>query len=265
MFRGADWRKNTLMTAFLYPGLAFVVFFCLDVALLYEGSSGAIPFSTFFTLLVLWFGVSTPLVFVGSYFGFNKGACRSSPPSPPPPPPPPAHPSPTRADAVSHPVRTNTIPRQIPQQPWYMSGWLTVLFGGVLPFGAVSVELFFIMSALWLHQIYYIFGFLFVVCVILVATCAEITILLCYFQLCNEDYHWWWRAFMSSGSCAAYIFLYGIWYFHTELEITGFVPTVLYFSYMAMISVTSFLLTGTIGYYACFGFLTKIYGSIKVD
>ena len=61
--------------------------------------------------------------------------------------------------------------------------YAVVLFGGILPFGAVSVELFFIMSALWLHQIYYIFGFLFLVAVILVATCAETTILMCYFQV----------------------------------------------------------------------------------
>merc|ERR1712167_513506 len=85
---------------------------------------------------------------------------------------------------------------------WYMHPALTTIFGGILPFGAVSVELFFVMSAIWLHQIYYIFGFLFLVSMILVATCAEITILLCYFQLCNEDYAWWWRSVMSSGACA---------------------------------------------------------------
>jgi transmembrane 9 superfamily protein 2/4 len=37
-----------------------------------------------------------------------------------------------------------------------------------------------------LSQIYYIFGFLFLVMIVLVATCAEVAILLCYFQLCNE-------------------------------------------------------------------------------
>ena len=31
--------------------------------------------------------------------------------------------------------------------------------GGILPFGSVCIELFFIMSALWLHQIYYVMGF----------------------------------------------------------------------------------------------------------
>ena len=76
------------------------------------------------------------------------------------------------------PVRTNQIPRAIPQQQWYASTAIASLMGGILPFGAVSVELYFIMSALWLHQIYYIFGFLCLVMMVLVVTCAEIAILI---------------------------------------------------------------------------------------
>jgi Endomembrane protein 70 len=58
--------------------------------------------------------------------------------------------------------------------------------GGVLPFGACFVELFFIMSSIWMDQYYYVFGFLLLVYVILGVTCAEITIVLNYFQLCSE-------------------------------------------------------------------------------
>lgn len=58
--------------------------------------------------------------------------------------------------------------------------------GGILPFGAVFIELYFIMSSLWLQKFYYVFGFLFLVFLILLLTCAEITIVMIYFQLCNE-------------------------------------------------------------------------------
>jgi transmembrane 9 superfamily protein 2/4 len=142
---------------------------------------------------------------------------------------------------------------------------ITCLLGGILPFGAVSVELFFIMSALWLHQIYYIFGFLFLVMIVLVVTCAEISILLCYFQLCNEDYRWWWRSFLSSGACAGYTLLYAVWYNLTELDMVGIVPLMLYTGYMSALAMTFFLVTGTIGFTACFWFNLQIYGSIKVD
>ncbi|KAF0712890.1 hypothetical protein AaE_011930 [Aphanomyces astaci] len=121
------------------------------------------------------------------------------------------------------------------------------------------------MSALWLHQIYYVFGFLFVVLVILVATCAEVTIVMCYFQLCAEDYHWWWRSFLTSGSAALYLYLYSFLYFFSKLNITEVVSAFVYFGYMAMISLTFFFLTGTVGYFACFWFVRKIYASIKID
>lgn len=36
------------------------------------------------------------------------------------------------------------------------------------------------------HKLYYVFGFLFIVFLILVITTIESTILLCYFHLCSE-------------------------------------------------------------------------------
>lgn len=39
-----------------------------------QKSSGAVPFGTLFALCFLWFGISVPLVFVGSYFGYKKPA-----------------------------------------------------------------------------------------------------------------------------------------------------------------------------------------------
>ena len=84
-------------------------------------------------------------------------------------------------------------------------------------------------------------------------------------QLCNEDYHWWWRSFLSSGSAAGYLFLYSVWYFISKLEITGWVSSAIYFGYMFVIALAFFLLTGCIGFWACFWFVRKIYGAIKVD
>jgi len=240
MFRGLSWKENTLYTAILYPGLVFMCLGGINAVLWVEGSSGALPFSTFFTLLFLWFCVSVPLVFLGSFYGYKR-------------------------EVDPFPVRTNQIPRQIPTGPWFTNPFITCMVGGILPFAAVSVELYFIMSALWLHHIYYIFGFLFVVLIILIATCAEISILLCYVQLCNEDYNWWWRSFFTSGSCAAYMMIYAFWYNITELSLEGFVPVMIYFGYMSILSISVFLVTGTIGFFSCYWFNVKIYESIKVD
>ncbi|GJN38969.1 hypothetical protein PR202_gb28055 [Eleusine coracana subsp. coracana] len=240
MFRGSEWKNVTIKTALVFPGVVFAIFFVLNALIWGEKSSGAVPFTTMFALVLLWFGISVPLVFVGSYLGFKK-------------------------PAMEDPVRTNKIPRPIPEQPWYMNPVVSVLIGGILPFGAVFIELFFILTSIWLHQFYYIFGFLFLVFVILILTCAEITIVLCYFQLCGEDYQWWWRSYLTSGSSALYLFLYATFYFFNKLDITKAVSGVLYFGYMLIASYAFFVLTGTIGFYACFWFTRLIYSSVKID
>ncbi|CAK8568547.1 unnamed protein product [Lathyrus sativus] len=240
MFKGSEWKKIALKTATLFPAIVSVIFFILNALIWGQKSSGAVPFGTMFALIFLWFGISVPLVFVGSYIGFRK-------------------------PAIENPVKTNKIPRQIPEQAWYMNPAFSVLIGGILPFGAVFIELFFILTSIWLNQFYYIFGFLFLVFIILVVTCAEITIVLCYFQLCSEDYLWWWRSYLTSGSSALYLFLYATFYFFTKLEITKLVSAIFYFGYMLIASYAFFVVTGTIGFYACFWFTRLIYSSVKID
>jgi len=237
---GSDWKKGTLMTAFLFPGTCFAVFFVLNLFVWGEKSSGAVPFASLVALLLLWFGVSVPLVFVGAYCGYSK-------------------------PAYEVPVKINPIPRQIPRQPSYMNPWLVCLFAGVMPFGAVYTELFFVMTSVWRHQFYYLFGFMIIELLILVVTCAEISISVVYFQLAVEDYRWWWRSFLASGSSAVYVFLYACSFFSSKLHIVQFVPTLMYFGYMSLVSFAFFLMTGAVGTIACFHFCRVIYGSIKVD
>merc|ERR1719502_2252628 len=157
------------------------------------------------------------------------------------------------------------IPRAVPPQAWYMQPAFSVLVGGILPFGAVFIELFFILSSIWLHQYYYVFGFLMIVLLILLITCAEITIVMCYFQLCAEDYHWWWRAFLTSGSSGLYLFLYSIVYMLTKMIMTRGVSILLYVGYMLIASYAFFMLTGAVGFFACFFFVRAIYGAVKVE
>jgi transmembrane 9 superfamily member 2/4 len=80
-----------------------------------------------------------------------------------------------------------------------------------------------------------------------------------------EDYNWWWRSFLTSGSSALYLFGYAIVYFVTKLEITLPSSVALYFGYMAMASWVFFLLTGSIGFVATLFFVTKIFSVVKVD
>jgi len=139
------------------------------------------------------------------------------------------------------------------------------MLGGILPFGAVSTELVFLMGSIWHHQFYYLFGFLFLVLLILMVTCIEISIAMTYFQLSAEDYRWWWRSFLTSAFSGVYIFLYALVYLGTKLHVIGFVGIAIYMGYMALAAFMFFLLTGSVGFLASLLFVRAIYGSIKID
>ena len=238
-FKGKSWQQATVLTALGFPGICFGFFFLMDLLALQQGSTDAVPFTTMFVLLVLWFGISTPLVFFGAYFGYKQ-------------------------DAIEFPVNTSNIPRQIPDQPWFMGIPFTLAIGGILPFGACFVELYFILASVWMDQYYYVFGFLLLVFFILLITCAEITVLFCYFQLCAENYHWWWRSFCTAGSTALYVYFYSFVYFK-QLEASTFATYVLYFGYMALVCMGLFMMCGFVGVASSLAFNKTIFASIKID
>merc|ERR1739848_608888 len=102
MFNGQDWKMTTLLTAFWFPGVVFIIFFIVNLFIWYTGSSGAVPFTTMFALLLLWFGISVPLVFLGAYLGFRR-------------------------ETIELPVRVNKVPRNIPEQPRFIRPVFTSL------------------------------------------------------------------------------------------------------------------------------------------
>jgi transmembrane 9 superfamily protein 2/4 len=140
------------------------------------------------------------------------------------------------------------------------------LGAGTLPFGTLFIELFFIMSSIWMGRVYYVFGFLFVVLVLLVIVCAEVSVVLTYMHLCIEDYCWWWKAFFASGSVALYVFLYSINYLVFDLHgLNGPVSAVLYTGYSILMVIAIMFATGTIGFLSSFYFVHYLFSSVKLD
>ncbi|KAD5318147.1 hypothetical protein E3N88_18093 [Mikania micrantha] len=233
------WRSLCWSIACFFPGIVFVILTVLNFLLWGNKSSGAIPLSLYFKLIALWFFISVPLTLLGGSLA-------------------------TRVEPLQYPVRTNQIAREIPDRKY--PSWLLLLGAGTLPFGTLFIELFFILSSIWLGRFYYVFGFLLVVLLLLVIVCAEVSVVLTYMHLCVEDWQWWWKAFYASGSVSLYVFLYSINYLVFELQsLSGPISAILYLGYSLIIAVAIMLSTGTIGFVTSFYFVHYLFSSVKID
>ncbi|KAI9373452.1 hypothetical protein BJX61DRAFT_380266 [Aspergillus egyptiacus] len=239
-FGGEAWKRNIIMTPTLVPAFIFCVFFLLNLFVWAKGSSGAVPFGTMLALVLIWFVISLPLSVAGSWIGFKQRI-------------------------IEGPTKVNQIPRQIPPMTGSLRTVPSLLLTGILPFGAIFVELYFIMTSLWTNKIYYMFGFLFLCYGLMIVTTAATTILLVYFLLCAENYRWHWRAFAGAGMTGVYVFLNALLFWASRVSFGGLIGAVLYVGYSALIGFVVFILTGSIGFFASWAFVQRIYGSIKVD
>ncbi|CAD6209311.1 unnamed protein product [Miscanthus lutarioriparius] len=235
----AGWKSVAWRASFAFPGVGFAVFTVLNCVLWYNGSTGAVPFLLFVVILLLWFFVSVPLTLVGGLLA-------------------------SRVRHIEFPVKTNKVARQVPAAQ--CSPWLFVVVAGTLPFGTLFIELFFIMSSLWLGRVYYVFGFLLVVLALLVTVCAEVSVVLTYMGLCVEDWRWWWRAFFASGSVALYTLGYAVYYLVFELHsLAGPVSAALYVGYSLLMALAVMLATGAVGLGASFCFVHYLFSTVKLD
>ena len=242
-FHGKAWKRTTLMTAAAFPGVLFTLFVALNffLHLALGKASAAVSFWTMLLMFLLWVCVSAPLVFIGAFFGY-------------------------KSDKIQVPTKTTQIARFIPDSnSWFVKFPHCALMAGILPFASVAIELSFIMNALWINQIYYIMGFLTIVCFVFTLSCSTMSMVMCYCQLCNEDHRWWWKSFFNGASTGFYLFVYSLWYLVFKLELVGLLSLVVYISYMGLICFAFALYCGGVALISSFWFCTKIYGAVKVE
>ena len=239
-FEGKLLRRCTVLTALLFPGVAFGLFLFFNVILFFMHSTASVPFLGVVMLAAMWCCVSIPLVFVGASFGDKK-------------------------ESIKFPTVTSTTPRAIPppSKP-VLHPTVGIMVAGFLPLSAEYVELFFIMTSLWMGQYYDVFGFTLIVYLIVLITCAEVTVLLVYWQLRAENHRWWWFSFLAPGSTALYTFVYSSIFWFQSMEVSPILTTyLLYFGYMGLICFAMLLVTGTVGSLTALWLVRTMYGTIK--
>lgn len=238
---GTQWIKCLLLTAMLFPGICFLISFFLNFVGLAYGSLAAIPVTTMVVLALLWIFISFPLTLVGTIVGRNING------------------------VADNPCRVNPVPRSIPEKKWYLHPLFNIALGGILPFGSIFIEMYFIFTSFWHNKYYYVYSFMLLVYVILIIVSICVTIVSTYFLLNAEDYRWQWVSFLSSASTAGYVYLYSIYYFFIKTKMHGFLQTAFYFGYTAMFCIGLGIMCGALGFIGTSVFVKRIYHNVKID
>jgi transmembrane 9 superfamily protein 3 len=243
------WQATMGLTVLLLPTVAVIVLSFLNAVSLVYGTINTIPFLVIVKLFLLWIFVSVPLCVVGTLFG--RHAKLGGAPG---------------KGGDHFPCRVNAIPRPIPEEvPWYGKPSGLIPLAGLLSFGSIFIELYYVLTSLWNYKFYHVYGFLLGVYCILTIVVSMTSIIVVYFCLNAENYLWQWTAFFSGGSTALYVYVYGIYYFLFKTQMNGFLQTSFYFGYMFLISLTLGILCGTLGHSAASNFVRAIFQNVKVD
>lgn len=238
---GKVWIKQMFTSSFLIPSMVCGTAFVINFIAMYYHASRAIPFTTMVAVACICLFVILPLTLVGTVLGRNMSG------------------------QPDYPCRINAVPRPIPEKKWFMEPAVIVLLGGVLPFGSIFIEMYFIFTSFWAYKIYYVYGFMLLVFIILAIVTVCVTIVCTYFLLNAEDYRWQWTSFLAGGSTAAYVYMYSFYYFFFKTKMYGLFQTTFYFGYMAQFSLALGIMCGTFGYVGTSYFVRKIYSTVKID
>ncbi|RKP31616.1 hypothetical protein METBISCDRAFT_22219 [Metschnikowia bicuspidata] len=95
---------------------------------------------------------------------------------------------------------------------------------------------------------------------------SEAAVMLTYVLLTVfYDAHWQWMSFAMPTFLSVYILLYSVYYHVYHLQIVDFVSSLIYFAYMALVSVTLGIACGAVGVSSSLLYLRKIYSAAKRD
>ncbi|CAF0945674.1 unnamed protein product [Adineta ricciae] len=237
---GHLWMKQLIVGAFLVPLTICAVSFPVNFISIYYGSSRSIPFTVMLSVTAICLFIILPLTAIGAVLGRNISG------------------------KTDHPCRTNVVPRPIPQKKWLTEPFVIIFASGILPFGSIFIEMYFIFTSFWAYKIYYVYGFMLLVFLILAVVTVCVTIVATYFLLNAEDYRWQWTSFLAGASSSMYVYLYAIYYFFFKTKMYGMFQIVFYFGYMALFSLGLGIMCGTFGFIGTQAFVRKIY-TIKID
>ena len=120
----------------LWIVIVLVVYCALCAIAVVHRNIPSFPRKTLALLLALFLFVALPLQLAGTVLGRNL---RGNP---------------------HNPCRITAVPSPVPRAAFYATPRFIALVSGLIPFGSIFIEIFFLFASLWSYKYYYVYGFL---------------------------------------------------------------------------------------------------------
>ena len=233
-----DWGPHALRMAHFFPFVANVAYCFINFIALGQRSTYVMPFRVTGYLLMLWLGLSTPMVYLGNMIARGQSAIGFVPDT-------------TAIDnnnSSSDALSDRSSPHQV---PFWLSPPCSIAMAGAVPyFGAISFEFRnLLMPSLWNNDLFHDYVYLAKTMVLFVLLVQFMTLLLHVKLLCHHQYDtWWWRSFVHGGASALWMWGNSLtYYMHMYLWTASFGTFLIYFVYMTVLSFSVFLTLGFVG------------------
>jgi transmembrane 9 superfamily protein 3 len=137
-YGGKKWIRTLVITSLLFPGVISIIGGSVNLIAIYYNLSRVVPFNIMIAIAAIWLFLVFPLNLLGAIIGKNYVSNKGLP------------------------CRVNPIPRPIPDKVWYAEPLVIIALGGILPFGSIFIEMYFIFASFWAYKVYYVYGFMLV-------------------------------------------------------------------------------------------------------
>jgi len=154
LHKGKHWKLTFIMTLCLFPAIGLIIGLVLNFLAVGYASSASIPWWAFLQIFSLFFFAVAPLTLAGTLYARR------------------------RTISGDFPCRVTSLPRPIFHRRWFTAPYFLAVAGGILPFGSIFIEMYFIFTSFWNYKFYYVYGFmcLMLVILIVVVSCTSVVV-----------------------------------------------------------------------------------------
>jgi transmembrane 9 superfamily protein 2/4 len=163
------------------------------------------------------------------------------------------------------PCQIAAVARGVPKLPLWANSLFLSLLIGFFSIAPLSVEVFYLLSAVWQSQIYCSYHLLLPTGLLLIGNIGGLTLLAVYVKLHCECHRWHWFSFLAPCSTGLWSIVCALWFYCWKVQSLGWFTPAYFFGISALFSALLSLISGAVGFFAATLFVRFLFSNLKLD